>query len=34
LIEALADQKNPQLSEKKFQHAAAIFSNEITTAIL
>jgi serine/threonine protein kinase len=34
LIEALADQKNPQLSDKKFQHAAAIFSNEITSAIL
>ncbi len=34
LIEALADPSNPQLSEKKFQHAAALFSNEITSAIL
>lgn len=34
LIEALADPSNPQLSDKKFQHAAALFSNEITSAIL
>ncbi len=34
LIEALADPRNPQLSDKKFQHAAAIFSNEVTSAIL
>jgi serine/threonine protein kinase len=34
LIEALADPKNPQLGDKKFQHVAALFSNEITTAIL
>ncbi len=34
LIEALADPKNPQLAEKKFQHVGALFSNEITTAIL
>ena len=34
LVEALADPKNPQLAEKKFQHAAALFSNEVTTAIL
>ena len=27
LIEALADQTNPQLSEKKFQHAAAFQRN-------
>jgi hypothetical protein len=34
LMDALADAKNPQLADKKFQHAAALFSNEVTSAIL
>ena len=34
LIEALADPSNPQLADRKFQHVGALFSNEITTAIL